>query len=155
MNRLRSIVPLGLCIFMMSTASAGERILPLDGSDKRFKPADFGYEVHKLIDGDRVRLFLMLNEKAAKGFRSARLRLEKGNKAVVETTLGLETINAPAGHKMLTLTLDPRVIDQGELVILHGQVEGQPRLNGIDGFRFSIRLLLARPESVPDGGTVR
>jgi hypothetical protein len=52
------------------------------------------------------------------------------------------------------LILDPQAIDDGELVIASGAVKGQPRHKDFGGFRFSIKKLLALPDSVPDGGVV-
>jgi hypothetical protein len=71
-----------------SVAWADEHFIPLDGSDTRLKASDFGYQINKFTDGGRVHLWFTLNEETARSFREARLRLAKGGKTVVETTVG-------------------------------------------------------------------
>ena len=84
----RAFVALSMLWAINSVAGADERLVPLDGSDARLKPSDFGYQVNKLTDGNRVHLWFTLNEEAAKSFRGGRMRLAKGGKTVVETTAG-------------------------------------------------------------------
>jgi hypothetical protein len=158
----RAFVALFMLWVISSVARADERLVPLDGSDTVLKPSDFGYQINKLTHGGQVHLYFTLNEEAAKSFRGARLRLAKGGKTVVETTAGFaDTIigrgrySAGSRGKHLMLTLDPRAIDDGELVIVSGEVKGQPRVKDFGGFRFSMKKLLTLPESVPDGGVVR
>ena len=81
------------------------------------------------------------------------MRLAKGGKTVVETTAGFVDTSTKGKHLMLTL--DSKAIDDGELVIASEEVKGQPRFKNFGGFRFSIKKLLALPDAVPDGGTVR
>jgi hypothetical protein len=158
----RAFVALSIFWGITSVAGADERLVPLDGSDALLKPSNFGYQFNKITDGSRVHLYFTLNEEAAKSFRGARLRLAKGGMTVVETAAGfVDTIfgrgrySAGTKGKLLMLTLDAQAIDDGELVIASEEVQGQPRFKDFGGFRFSIKKLLALPDSFPDGGVVR
>jgi hypothetical protein len=124
------------------SAMADAFLVPLDGSDKTVKPSDFGYKIDMFTVNRRVIIQMVLTEDAAKSFGGGRLALTKDGEAVVETTLGLDDGGAKKG--LLKITLDPRAIDGGELVIWSGEIKGQPLLVNFGGFRLSIKTLLAQ-----------
>ena len=102
--------------------------------------SDFGYQIDTFTVNRRVIIQIILTEDAAKSFGSGRLKLTKAGETVVETTLGLDDGGARRG--LLKITLDPRAIDGGELVIFSGEIKGQPALTDFGGFRLSIQTLL-------------
>jgi hypothetical protein len=123
-------------------------LIPLDGSGKTIKPSDFGYQIDTFAVNRRVIIQIVLTEDAAKSFGSGRLTLTKAGETVVETTLGLDSAGAKKG--LLKVTLDPQVIDGGELVIFSGEIKGQPVLGNFGGFRLSIEALLAQAKKAGD-----
>jgi hypothetical protein len=124
-------------------ALADAVLIPLDGSDKTVKPSDFGYKINTRTVNRQVIIQILLSEDAAKSFGFGRLRLTKGKKAVVETTLGLDR-HADGKKGVLTLKLDPEVIDGGELILWSADIKGQPVVINFGGFRLSIQTLLAQ-----------
>jgi hypothetical protein len=123
-------------------AMADAFFVPLDGSDGSVRPADFGYAIDVSRGNRRVVIRIVLTGDAAKSFGRGCLTLAREGVPVVETTLGLADGGAKRG--LLKITLDPKVITDGELVIWSGEVEGQPSLPNFGGFRLSVKTLLDR-----------
>ena len=119
---------------------AEEYFVPLDGSGKDVKPADFGYQVDVAVVGTRVTVRIGLQEKTAERFQSGRLVLTRGDRPVVETDVALEQPKPP--DKVLTFSFDTRFIDDGELIIRSAKIEGQPPIAKFSGFRLTMKYLL-------------
>jgi hypothetical protein len=134
-----SVLALGA---LAQNAWADAFLVPLDGSDKTLKPSDFGYKIDTFTVNRRVVIQIVLTEDAARSFGSGQLKLTNAGETVVETTLGLDSAGAKKG--LLKVTLDPKAVDGGELVIWSRPIEGQPPLKNFGGFRLSIKMLLAQ-----------
>ena len=85
---------------------------------------------------------ITLNEAAVKSFDSAELILRKGNKTAVEIIVGLRRLEG-AKTGLLNLTIDPQVIDGGNLDIYSAKIEGQLPITNFAGFRLDIGKYLA------------
>jgi hypothetical protein len=125
---------------VVSVARADAFLVPLDSPDAR--PADFGYTIRVVPGPKLVTVYLDLTPAAAKAFGNGDLTLTHGRQPVVEATVAIKKDGA--GKGTLKLTLDPAVIDGGELVIWSAPIDGQPPLINFGGFRLSIAALLQR-----------
>jgi hypothetical protein len=143
MKLAATIASVFLLCAVTSRAMADAVLIPLDGSDKSVKPADFGYQVNMSIVNRQAVIRILLSEDAAKSFGFGRLTLTKGHKAVVETTLGLDR-HADGKKGVLTLKLDAESIDGGELILWSADIKGQPPVINFGGFRLSIQTVLAQ-----------
>jgi ankyrin repeat protein len=138
-----------LCLAFAPSVFADARLVPLDGSEKGIKPADFGYEIKLGRSGEDVMIHILLNPEAAKKFSHANLKLTSGESPAgrLEATLGLEP-DADQGGRM-RLAFRSGMLDDGELILWSEPFERPPAIGRFAGFRISIGTLLEN--AAPDG----
>jgi hypothetical protein len=129
-------------------ARAEHVFIPLDGSDKAVKPSDFGYKIDTFTVNRQVIIQIVLTGDAAESFGHAWLTLTKTGETVVETTLGMWSHWPNRG--LLKMTIDPRAIDGGELLIWSSEIKGKPLVKNVGGFRLSIKRLLTQAKEAVD-----
>ena len=120
-------------------------LVPLDGPDKTVA-SDYGYTINTSTVNRQVVIQISLTEAAFKSFGSGELTLKRGDKTVVETTCGLLRLDHGKGG-ILKLTLDPQMIDGGELTIWSAAIKGAPPVKNFGGFRLSIEKLLPQTKA--------
>jgi hypothetical protein len=141
---MRTLLILAL---VASTARADAVLISIDSPDSR--AADFGYTVRVVPGPKLVYIYLDLTAPAAKAFGTGDLTLMRGQQMVFEGNVTIQKDNA--GKGTLKLTIDPSVIDGGEMTIWRGYIDGSPPTRNFGGFRLSIARLLqqAREPEAP------
>jgi hypothetical protein len=132
-----------LCLALAPSVLADGFLVPLDGSDKSIKPADFGYEIKVGRSGEDVMIHILLNPEAAKKLSHADLKLTRSANPAghLETTLGLERDGDQGGR--MRLIFRSGMVDDGELILWSEPIERQPAIGRFAGFRISMGTLLA------------
>jgi WD40 repeat protein len=138
-----------LCLAPSPSVLADGCLVPLDGSEKSIKPADFGYEIKVGRSGEDVMIHVLLNPEAARKFNHADLKLTSSANPAgrLEATLGLER-DADEGGR-IRLVFRSGMVDDGELILWSDPFEQLPVIDRFGGFRISVGTLLANLAKEP------
>jgi hypothetical protein len=149
---LRAALPATAFVLLALSASArGDAYhVPLDGSDRFNKAADFGYKVDAVANGKKVTVRIELNEDALKAFQSANITLTGKGGHVSDRPLKVERAIGGKGG-VIKFVLDRNAVDGGHITIWSDTVKGQPIRRNFGGFSLSVEALLKNAVKVePD-----
>ena len=149
---LRGSLPATAVLLLALCASArGDAYhVPLDGSDRFNKPADFGYKVDAVIAGKKVTVRIELNEDALKAFQSASITLTWKGRHVSDRPLKVERAIGGKGG-VIRFVLERSAVAGGHITIWSDMVKGQPPRRNFGGFYLSVEALLKNAVKVePD-----